>query len=31
MWKLDALTARLPNWTWQELPELDEGGGSVGR
>ena len=31
MWKLDTLTARLPNWTWQELPELDEGGGSVGR
>jgi SAM-dependent methyltransferase len=31
LWWLETLTKKLPNWTWRELPELQESGGAFGR
>ena len=31
LWWLETLTRKLPNWTWKELPPMDEGGGALGR
>jgi SAM-dependent methyltransferase len=31
LWVLDTLTAKLPNWTWRELPALEETGASLDR
>jgi 2-polyprenyl-3-methyl-5-hydroxy-6-metoxy-1,4-benzoquinol methylase len=31
LWRLETLTRRLPNWTWRELPEMDEAGGPIAR
>jgi hypothetical protein len=31
LWWLETLTRKLPNWTWKELPLLDDEGGGRGR